>query len=132
MTALAEALALVALTGLLLVGLPVAAGSLWLRRRRRRLRAELERVLDRLAAEASTSLAAGGGASWALGRYRRLGDDLARTRTWRGLQRLLWRERLLDRAGAVGRAAADAELAAGLAVVVAGVRRHRAPAPGAR
>jgi Flp pilus assembly protein TadB len=102
-----ELVAATMLVALMTAGLAVAGVALWLRARRRRARARLERVLDDLAGEVTLRLAAGRTPGWALTRYRRLTDDARTTRTWSGLQRLILRERVLDGVHGAGRALAD-------------------------
>lgn len=81
---------------LIAAGLIAATVALWIRAQRRRARAHLERTLDRLAQQVTLRVAAGSSPGWALYRYARLTDDARGARTWVALQRLIWRERLLE------------------------------------
>ncbi len=84
----------------LAAGLVVVSLVLWVRAQRRRARERVQRALDRLAEQIAFRLAAGEAPGWALARYDRLTEDARRARTWGALQRLVWRERLLDEARA--------------------------------
>lgn len=81
------------------------AVALWVRTRRRVARRQIEGTLDRLAGQVAQRLAEGDAPGWALVRYERLSDDVRRARTWRALQQLILRERLLDEAQAAVRRA---------------------------
>ncbi len=99
---------LIAAMGIAVVVVASAAAvalGLWVRTRRRTARRQVERTLDRLAGQVAQRLAAGDAPGWALVRYERLSDDVRRARTWRALQQLIWRERLLDEAQTAARRA---------------------------
>ncbi len=107
MQQLFDLLAAVTVAMLVAAGLVAASLVLWVRSQRRRARRRVERTLDRLAEQVAARLAAGDAPGWALERYRRLTDDARQARTWGALQRLVWRERLLDEALTVVLSAAD-------------------------
>ena len=107
MQQLFELVAAFSLAMLVAAGLVAASLVLWVRAQRRRARMRVERALDRLAEQVAMRLAAGDAPGFALDRYRRLTDDARRARTWGSLQRLVWRERLIDEAGAVLAGAVD-------------------------
>ncbi len=98
MQQLFDLLAAVTVAMLVAAGLVAVTLMLWVRAQRRRARRRVERTLDRLAEQVASRLAAGDAPGWALERYRRLTDDARQARTWGALQRLVWRERLLDEA----------------------------------
>lgn len=98
---LVDLIAAVSLMMFVTAGLVLASLLLWVRAQRRRARERVERVLDRLADQVALRVAAGDAPGWTLERYARLTEDARRARTWASLQRLVWRERLLDEAQAV-------------------------------
>jgi hypothetical protein len=93
-----DLIAAVSLMMFLAAGLVAASLVLWVRAQRRRARVCVERTLDRLAEQVARRVAAGDAPGWALERYTRLTEDARTARTWGSLQRLVWRERLLDEA----------------------------------
>ena len=135
LTALVEVAAVLTLLVLGTAALIAGGTALAVRAQRRRTRARLEAVLDRLADEVAVRLAAGRPGGAPLARYERLAGDLRSARTWRRLQRLLMRERLLDRVADVTRlAACDGDPAARARAVVAQAQAHlrlRVRTPGA-
>ena len=104
---LVDLIAAVSLMMFVTAGLVVVSVLLWVRAQRRRARERVERVLDRLAEQVARRVAAGDAPGWTLERYARRTDDAGRARTWGSLQRLVWRERLLDEAQAVLLSAPD-------------------------
>jgi len=104
---LVDLIAALSLMMFVTAGLVLVAVLLWVRAQRRRARARVERILDRLAEQVALRVAAGDAPGWTLERYARLTDDARRARTWASLQRLVWRERLLDEAQAVLLSAPD-------------------------
>jgi len=100
MHVLLELIAAVSLMMLIAAGAVVLSIVLWVRAQRRRARAGVERALDRLAEQIAVRLAAGEVPGWTLERYKRLAEDARTARTWGALQRLIWRERVLDEARA--------------------------------
>lgn len=104
---LVDLIAALSLMMFVTAGIAVVAVLLWVRAQRRRARARVERVLDRLAEQVARRVAAGDAPGWTLERYARLTDDARRARTWAALQRLVLRERLLDEAQAVLLSAPD-------------------------
>jgi Flp pilus assembly protein TadB len=104
---LVDFIAAVSLMMFVAAGLVAASLVLWMRAQRRRARQRVERTLDRLAERVALQLAAGEAPGWALERYKRLTEDARRAHTWGALQRLVWRERLLDEARAVLLSAPD-------------------------
>jgi len=121
MQALVDLIAAVSLMMLVAAGVIAVSIVLWVRAQRRRARAGVERVLDRLADQIAVRLAAGEAPGWALERYKRLTEDARTARTWGSLQRLVWRERLLDEARAAVLSAPDRWDA--LARALRGIRR---------
>ncbi|MFI5302908.1 MAG: hypothetical protein ACHREM_32865 [Polyangiales bacterium] len=95
-----DLIAAVSLVMVVAAGLAAASLIFWVRAQRRRARRRVERTLDRLAGQIAVHLAAGEAPGWALERYKRLTEDARRARTWGSLQRLVWREHLLDAARA--------------------------------
>ncbi len=104
---LVDFIAAVSLMTFVAAGLVAASLILWVRAQRRRARQRVERTLDRLAEQVALHLAAGEPPGWALKRYTRLTEDARLAHTWGSLQRLVWRERLLDEARAVLLSAPD-------------------------
>jgi len=102
-----DLIAAVSLVMFVTAGVVAASLVFWVRAQRRRARRRVERTLDRLAEQVALHLAAGEAPGWALERYQRLTEDARRARTWGSLQRLVWRERLLDEARAVLLSAPD-------------------------
>lgn len=98
---LVDLIAAVSLMMFVTAGLVLVSLALWVRAQRRRARERVERILDRLADQVALRVAAGDAPGWTLERYARLTEDSRRARTWASLQRLVWRERLLDEAQAV-------------------------------
>jgi hypothetical protein len=96
--ALVDLIAAVGVVMFALAATVVVATALWMRGRRRAARRHVDRTLDRLAGQIAQRLASGDAPGWALVRYERLSDDVQRARTWRALQQLVWRERVLDEA----------------------------------
>lgn len=110
MDAFLDLIVVAVVMAVVLAGIALAAVAVQVRASRRRARMRLERVLDALATRTSERLAAGRSPGLALMRYRRLTDDADATRTWRGLQMLLLRERALDGMDdALGRARLEAD-----------------------
>ncbi len=104
---LVDLIAAVSLMMFVTAGLVLVSLLLWVRAQRRRARERVERVLDRLAEQVARRMAAGDAPGRTLERYARLTDDARRAHTWGSLQRLVWRERLLDEAQAVLLSAPD-------------------------
>lgn len=91
-----------AVFALVLAGVAALAVWMWIRAMRRRARAGVERMLDRLAGDVTRRVAGGAAPGWAHHRYQRLGEDARVARTFGALQWLVVRERVLASAyGAV-------------------------------
>lgn len=98
MQTLVDLIAAVGVAMITIAAAVVVAAACWLRTRRQVARRQIERTLDDLAGQVAKRLASGEAPGWALVRYERLSEDVRRARTWRALQQLVWRERLLDEA----------------------------------